>query len=190
MERDKRGLIPGHPTSPPSLNLCNRHHDGSWVPKLPKRSCIVLVRELMDDCISICMVTKSSIRRLSRLIPSVEFSPTNSPEDEPNSLSIPTLSSKFTSYTRVWQNSYWWRDSYFSISLVLRMEMSSPSMAIGTSSCAREQIDPPGLVRWRHEGRRPCEVLWSITGAWARVSVGRTRREHSLHSPYQFLHPT
>jgi hypothetical protein len=29
----------------------------------------------------------------------------------------------------------WWRDLYFSISAVVRMEMSSPSMATGTSSC-------------------------------------------------------
>jgi hypothetical protein len=42
----------------------------------------MLVCELMDACISVCMVAKSSIRLLSHPIPSVEFSPTNSPEDE------------------------------------------------------------------------------------------------------------
>jgi hypothetical protein len=42
----------------------------------------MLVHELMDACISICTDAKSSIRRLSHPIPSVEFSPTNSPEDE------------------------------------------------------------------------------------------------------------
>jgi hypothetical protein len=42
----------------------------------------MLVCELMDACISICTVAKSSIRCLSRLISSVEFSPTNCPEDE------------------------------------------------------------------------------------------------------------
>jgi hypothetical protein len=42
----------------------------------------MLVCESMDACISVCMVAKSSIHRSSRLIPSVEFSPTNSPEDE------------------------------------------------------------------------------------------------------------
>jgi hypothetical protein len=42
----------------------------------------MLVYESMDACISVCMVAKSSIRRSSRPIPSVEFSPTNSPEDE------------------------------------------------------------------------------------------------------------
>jgi hypothetical protein len=36
----------------------------------------------MDACISICTVAKSCIRRLSHPIPSVEFSPTNSPKDE------------------------------------------------------------------------------------------------------------
>jgi hypothetical protein len=40
------------------------------------------VCESMDACISICTVAKLSIHRLSRLIPSVEFSPTNCPEDE------------------------------------------------------------------------------------------------------------
>jgi hypothetical protein len=42
----------------------------------------VLVYESMDACISVCTVAKSSIHHSSRLIPSVEFSPTNSPEDE------------------------------------------------------------------------------------------------------------
>jgi hypothetical protein len=42
----------------------------------------MLVCELMDACIFICMVEKSSIRHLSRLIPCVEFSPTNSTKDE------------------------------------------------------------------------------------------------------------
>jgi hypothetical protein len=42
----------------------------------------MLVRESMDACISICMVAKSSISRSSHPVPSVEFSPTNSPEDE------------------------------------------------------------------------------------------------------------
>jgi hypothetical protein len=42
----------------------------------------MLVYESMDACISVCTIAKSSIRRSSHLIPSVEFSPTNSPEDE------------------------------------------------------------------------------------------------------------
>jgi hypothetical protein len=48
---------------------------------------------------------------------------------------------------------------------------------------------PTSLVRWRHEGRRPCGVLWSFTGASARTLGGRARRESLLHSTYQFLHP-
>jgi hypothetical protein len=42
----------------------------------------MLVYESMDACIFVCMVAKSSIYHLSRTIPSVEFSPTNSPGDE------------------------------------------------------------------------------------------------------------
>jgi hypothetical protein len=42
----------------------------------------MLVYELMDACISFCMTAKSSIRRSSRLIPSVEFSPANDLEKE------------------------------------------------------------------------------------------------------------
>jgi hypothetical protein len=42
----------------------------------------MLVCELMYACISVRTVAKSSIRRLSHLILSIEFSPTNSSEDE------------------------------------------------------------------------------------------------------------
>jgi hypothetical protein len=42
----------------------------------------MLVCESMDACIFICTVAKSSIHRSGHMIPSVEFSPTNSPEDE------------------------------------------------------------------------------------------------------------
>jgi hypothetical protein len=42
----------------------------------------MLVCESMEACISICMFVKSSICRSSHSIPSVEFSPTNSPEDD------------------------------------------------------------------------------------------------------------
>jgi hypothetical protein len=42
----------------------------------------MLICESMDACISVCMVAKSSIRRSSHPMPSVEFSPTNSLEDE------------------------------------------------------------------------------------------------------------
>jgi hypothetical protein len=42
----------------------------------------MLVYESMDACISICTIAKSSNHHSSRLIPSIGFSPTNSPEDE------------------------------------------------------------------------------------------------------------
>jgi hypothetical protein len=42
----------------------------------------MLVCESMDACIFICTVAKSSICRLSHPISSIEFSPTNSLEDE------------------------------------------------------------------------------------------------------------
>jgi hypothetical protein len=42
----------------------------------------MLVCESMDACIFICTVAKLSICCSSRPIPSIEFSPTNSPEDE------------------------------------------------------------------------------------------------------------
>jgi hypothetical protein len=42
----------------------------------------MLVCESIDACISNCTIAKSSIRRSSCPIPSVEFSPTNSPEVE------------------------------------------------------------------------------------------------------------
>jgi hypothetical protein len=42
----------------------------------------MLVYESMNACISVCIVAKSSIHRSSHPIPSIEFSPMNSPEDE------------------------------------------------------------------------------------------------------------
>jgi hypothetical protein len=42
----------------------------------------MLVYESMCACIYVCTVVKSSIRRSSCPIPSIEFSPTNNPDDE------------------------------------------------------------------------------------------------------------
>jgi hypothetical protein len=42
----------------------------------------MLVCDSLDACISVYMIAKSSICRSSHPIPSIEFSPTNSPEDE------------------------------------------------------------------------------------------------------------
>jgi hypothetical protein len=51
-------------------------------PKATKRSCIMLVYESMEAYISVYMCAKSSIYRSSHPIPFIEFSPTNSLEDE------------------------------------------------------------------------------------------------------------
>jgi hypothetical protein len=61
----------------------------------------MLVCESMDVCNSVCTVAKLSIRHSSHMIPSIEFSPTNSLEDEEKLFVHSNPSSKFTSYTRV-----------------------------------------------------------------------------------------
>jgi hypothetical protein len=97
----------------------------------------MLVCETMDACISVCTVAKSSIRRSSCLIPSIEFSPTNSSEDEGKIFvhSNP-LEQVHIVYMSVTNLSLVER-LVLHISSVLWMEMLSPSVAIGTSSCAR-----------------------------------------------------
>jgi hypothetical protein len=82
MKRGKQGLIPRHP-APPQAYFCEIEASG-LIPKRLKRSCIILVWESMEACISVSTCAKSSIRHLSHPITSVEFSPTNSPEDEGN----------------------------------------------------------------------------------------------------------
>jgi hypothetical protein len=101
----------------------------------------MLVWESRDACNSICTVAKSSIRCSSRPIPSVEFSPTNSLEDEEK------LFVHFNPLEQVHivPNSHWLRDSYFSISSVLWMEMSSPSVANVIVCKIVDQ--PPDLMR-------------------------------------------
>jgi hypothetical protein len=59
----------------------------------------MLVCESIDACISVCSVAKSSIRHSSHLIPSVEFSPTNSLEDEGKLFIHSNPLEQFTSYT-------------------------------------------------------------------------------------------
>jgi hypothetical protein len=65
----------------------------------------MLVCESMDACISVCTVVKLSIHRSSRPIPSVEFSPTNSPKDEGklfvNSNSLEQVYIVYTSVTKL-----------------------------------------------------------------------------------------
>jgi hypothetical protein len=41
-----------------------------------------MLESIQDSCISVCTVVKSSVHHSSHSIPSVEFSPSNSPKDE------------------------------------------------------------------------------------------------------------
>jgi hypothetical protein len=126
---DKRGLIPRHPAQ----DLSNKvnpevteevvHHAGMWV-----NGCLHFY---LHSCKVIHPLLESS-NHLRRVFPQLIVQRIRG-----SSSSIPTLSSKFTSYTKVWPISHWQRESYLSISSVLRMEMSSLSMAIGMSSCTR-----------------------------------------------------
>jgi hypothetical protein len=149
----------------------------------------MLICESMDACILVCTVVKSSIRRSSRPIPSVEFSPTNSPEDE-GKIFIHSnhLEQVYIVYTSVTKLSLAER-------LVLLHLLDAMDGNIVTVHDYRNVIvckiadRSPGLVRWSHEGRIPCEVLLSITGEWATALAGRARRERLLHSTYQFFHP-
>jgi hypothetical protein len=158
---------------------------------LLKRSCIMLVYESMDAWISICIVAKSSIHCLSCSIPSAEFSPTNSPEDE----------GKLFVHSNPLEQVHIIYMGVTKLSLAERLILLHQQSAMDGNVVAvhghrniivckiADQPPPPGLVQWRHEGQRPCRVLWSITGAWARASVGWAKRECLLHSAYQFLHP-
>jgi hypothetical protein len=98
----------------------------------------MLVCESKDACISICTVAKSSIRRSSHPIPSVEFFPTNSPKDE-GKLFVHSnpLEQVDIIYMSVTKLSLVERVILLHLISVLQMEMSSPSVAIETSSCAR-----------------------------------------------------
>jgi hypothetical protein len=85
----------------------------------------MLVYESRDACISVCTVAKSSICHLSHPIPSIEFSPTNSPKDEEKHfIHSNPLEQVHILYTSVIKLSMAER-LYFSISSVLQMEMSS-----------------------------------------------------------------
>jgi hypothetical protein len=149
----------------------------------------MLVCGSMDACISVCMVAKSSIRRSSHSIPSVEFSPTNSPEDEGklfiHSNPLEQVHIVYTSVTKL----------SLAERLVLLHLLSATDGNVIAVRGHRNIIvckiadRSPGLVRWRHKRQRPCGVLWSITGAWARASAGWAWQECSLHSTYYCLHP-
>jgi hypothetical protein len=97
----------------------------------------MLVYESMGACISVCMVVKSSIHRSSRPIPSLEFSPTNSLEDEGklfiNYNPFEQVHIVYTSVTKL----------LLAERLVLLHLLGATDgnviavLAIGTSSCAR-----------------------------------------------------
>jgi hypothetical protein len=147
----------------------------------------MLVCELMDACISICTVAKLSIHHLSRLMPSVEFSPSNSTEDEGmffvHSNPLEQVHIIYTSVTKL----------SLAERLILLHLLGATDGNVITVRGHRNVIvckiadRPPSLMQWRHEERRPCEVLWSITGVWARASAGRARRNARFTPPINFF---
>jgi hypothetical protein len=149
----------------------------------------MLVCESRDSCISIWMVAKSSIRHLSHLIPSIEFSPTSSPQHEEklfiHSNPLKQVHIIYRSVTKL---------SMVERLVLLHLLGATDGNVVVVRGhrnvivCKIVDWHPPGLMRWRHEWRRPCGVLWSITEAWARASAGQARQERSLHPTYQFLH--
>jgi hypothetical protein len=148
----------------------------------------MLVCESMDACISICTIAKSSIHRSSHPIPFVEFSPTNSPEDEGrlfvHSNPLEHVHIVYMNVTKL---------SLVERLILLHLIGATDGNVVDVHDhrnvivCKIANWRPPGIVQWTHEGWRPCGVLWSITGAWARASAEWARRECSLHSTYQFL---
>jgi hypothetical protein len=147
------------------------------------------VCESRDACISVCTVAKLSIHRSSCAIPSVEFSPTNSPKDE-GKLFVHSnpLNQVHIIYTSVTKLSM--AERLVLLHLLGAMDENVIVVRGRRNVIVCKIVDRcPGFVRWRHKGWRLCGVLWSITGEWARASAGWAWREHSLHSTYQFLHP-
>jgi hypothetical protein len=107
----------------------------------------MLVCELMDACIFVYTVAKSSIRHSSCSIPSVEFSPTNSPEDEGKLfIHSNTLDQVYIVYTSVTKLSLVER-------LVLLYLLSATDGNVVTVCGHRNVIvckiadQPPGLMR-------------------------------------------
>jgi hypothetical protein len=168
MKQDKWGLIPGHPTPPPGLILM-------W----PKRSCIMLVCESMEACISICTCAKSSIRHSSRH----RVFPNQWPGRWWEALH-PNQPSQVSSHHR----------HECEQTLDGGGTCTSPSprgtdgdvvvvCSHGHVTLCKIMARPCGLIRWWHERRRPRWALRAtITGVWARALAGWARRERSLHS--------
>jgi hypothetical protein len=120
----------------------------------------MLVCESMDACISACMVAKSSIRHSSHSIPSIEFSQINSPED------MGRLFIRSNPLEQV-------HIIYMSVIKLLLVERLILLYLLGAMDgniiavhghrnvivCKISDRFPPGLVRSRHEGGRPCGIL-------------------------------
>jgi hypothetical protein len=146
----------------------------------------------MDACISVCTVAKSSIHRSSRLIPSVEFFPTNSPEDEGklffHSNPLEQVHIVNTSVTKLLV-----AERHLLLHLLGAMNGNVVVVRGHRNVNVCKIVDrPPGLMRWWHEGRRLCGIPWSITGAWARASAGRPDENAHFTPPFNFfiLHST
>jgi hypothetical protein len=119
----------------------------------------MLVSESMDACISVCMVAKSSNRRASNLISSIEFSPTNSLEDEGK---LFVHSNPLEEFHIV----------YMSVTKLLLAERLVFHHLLGAMdgnvNAVRDHKNvivcniadrPPGLMWSRHKGGRLCRVL-------------------------------
>jgi hypothetical protein len=112
----------------------------------------MLVCESMDACIFVCTVA-------SHPIPSVEFSPTNSPEDEGklfiHSNPLEQVHIAYMSVTKL----------LLEERLILLHLLSATDGNVITVCDHRNVImykiadQPPGLVRCWHEGRRSCRIL-------------------------------
>jgi hypothetical protein len=119
----------------------------------------MLVCESMDACISVCTVAKSSIHCSSHPIPTVEFSPSNSPEDE----------GKLFIHSSPLQQVHIIYMSVTKLSLIERLVLlhllggtDGNVIAVGDhrNVIVCKIVDqPPGLMRWRHKGRRPSRVF-------------------------------
>jgi hypothetical protein len=149
----------------------------------------MLVYESMYACISVCTIAKSSIHCSTHPIPFIEFSPTNNPKDEGkpfvHSIPLDQVHIIYTSVTKLLL-----AERLILLHLLCAMDGNVITIRDHRNIIMCKIEDrPPSLMRWRHEGWRPCGFLWSITRVWARASTGWARQERSLQATYQFLHP-
>jgi hypothetical protein len=152
----------------------------------------MLVCESMDACTSVCTVAKSSTHRSSHLIPSVEFSPTNSLEGEGKLL---IHSSPFEQVHIVYMSVT--KLSLVERHILLHLHGATDGNVITVRGhrnviVCKTADWPPSLMWWRHKGWRSCGVLWSITGAWARARLDGPNENARFTPPINFfiLHST